>query len=97
MRVISKSRLSAFWRLHPQSQKPLAVWFEIAENADWTSLHDVKRAYPSTDYIGNDRYVFNIAGNKYRLIVMIFFEIGRIYIRYIGTHSEYDKINARDI
>ena len=70
----------------------LYYWYSIAERAQWTCLADVKKDFSSVDYVGNDRYVFNIKGNRYRLIVMIHFDIRTIYVRFIGTHAEYDKI-----
>lgn len=97
MRIISKSRLADFWKLHPQSKTSLLTWFAIAEGATWNNLNEIKLTFPHIDYVGNDRYIFNVNGNKYRLIVMIFFDIQRIYIRFIGTHAEYDKVNARQI
>lgn len=68
----------------------------IVDSPDWTNYHEMKRAFGSVDAVGNDRYVFNIKGNKYRLITMIFFNRRTVYIRFIGTHAEYDRIKANE-
>jgi len=68
----------------------------IVDGADWSSLADIKQDFNSVDYVKNDRYVFNIKGNQYRLIAMIHFRVRSLYVRFIGTHSEYNKINAAE-
>lgn len=72
-------------------------WYDVAMGADWSCLADVKKHFSNVDYVGDDRYVFNIKGNHYRLIVIIHFDIRTIYVRFIGTHAEYDKINAKGL
>jgi mRNA interferase HigB len=67
------------------------------KQADWATLKDIKDTFNSVDYVGNDRYVFNIKGNKYRLVAMIFFDIRTLYLRYVDTHAEYDKIDCKTI
>ena len=69
----------------------------MARDADWSSLNDVRKTFNSVDYVGNDHFVFNIRGNRYRLVVMIFFDIRTIYIRFIGTHDHYNNIDASTI
>jgi mRNA interferase HigB len=98
MVVISKARLVEFGTKHSDSIETLNRWYDICKEADWGSLSDVKASFiKSVDFVGNDRYVFNIGGNKYRLVVMIFFNIRTIYIRFVGTHDEYDKIDCSRI
>ena len=92
MRIFSKSTLVEYYTKHPQAQQPLEDWYETTKRAEWKSLNDIKAVYNNVDYVGNDRYVFNIKGNDYRLIVVIRFSRGRVFIRFIGTHGEYDKI-----
>ena len=75
----------------------LLRWTRIVEAADWASLADIKQDFNSVDYVKNDRYVFNIKGNQYRLIAMIHFRVRSLYIRFIGTHSEYDRIRASEV
>ena len=67
-------------------------WYETAQRAEWKSLNDIRAVFNSVDFVGNDRYVFNIKGNDNRLVVVIRFFKGRVFIRFIGTHAEYDKI-----
>lgn len=97
MVVISKTVLVEFGKNHADSLEALNVWYSSVKQADWNSFNDLKSRFKSVDYVGNDRYVFNIKGNKYRLVVMIFFDIRTIYIRFIGTHAEYDKIDCTNI
>lgn len=94
MVIISKTILSEFGVDHNDSIDALNVWYETVKQADWKCLNDIKQQFRTVDYVGNDRYVFNIKGNKYRLVVMIFFDIRTIYIRFIGTHAEYVKIDC---
>ena len=99
MRIVSHRRLVEFYSSegHGDSQAALERWYNMAEAAEWKNLSDIKVDFPSTDYVGNQHYVFNIRGNKYRLVVVVKFTIGHIFIRYVGTHSEYDKIDASTI
>ena len=92
-------RLVEFYRSqgHGDAQAALERWYNTAERAQWKNLSDIKVDFPATDYVGNQHYVFNIKGNKYRLIVVVKFTIGHIFIRFVGTHSEYDKIDASTI
>jgi mRNA interferase HigB len=79
---------------HGDSQAALERWYSITEEAEWKNLSDIKADFPATDYVGNQLYVFNIRGNKNSLVVVIKFTIGHVFIRFVGTHSEYDKIDA---
>ena len=92
MRVFSKSTIVEYYTKNPQSKKPLEEWYEITRRAEWRNLSDIRKVFNTVDYVGNDRYVFNIKGNDYRLIVVIRFSNGRVFVRFIGTHAEYDKI-----
>ncbi|MCF1749870.1 type II toxin-antitoxin system HigB family toxin [Mariniradius sediminis] len=86
-----------FARNHPDAISALNDWWIKVKMADWASFQDIKKSFNSVDYVGNDRYVFNVKGNKYRLVAMIFFDIRTIYIRFIGTHVEYDRIDCSNI
>lgn len=99
MRIVSHRRLVEFYTLegHGDAQAALERWYNIAEKAEWKNLSDIKEDFPSTDYVGNQHYVFNIRGNKYRLVVVVKFTIGHIFIRFVGTHREYDKIDVSTI
>ena len=97
MRVIAKKTLREFWDAHKDSEQQLKSWFDEAENANWKSPLDIKRDYSSASIIANNRVVFNIKGNSYRLIVKINYGYGIVWIRFIGTHADYDKIIAETI
>ena len=97
MRVIAKKILREFWEKHSDCEQQLKAWFLETSKAEWINPNEIKVEYPSASIIGNDRIVFNIKGNKYRLIVKINFDYQMVWIRFIGTHSEYDKVNAKTI
>ena len=97
MRVIAKKILREFWEKHNNCEQQLKAWFQEASKADWTSPNEIKSEYPSASIIGNDKIVFNIKGNSYRLIVKINFDYQIVLIRFIGTHAEYDKVNVKTI
>ena len=99
MRIVSHRKLVEFYSSegHGDAQSALERWYDTAERAQWKNLSDIKVDFPATDYVGNQHYVFNIRGNKYRLIVVVKFTIGHIFIRFVGTHSEYDRIDASTI
>ncbi len=97
MRVIAKKILREFWEKHNDCEQQLKAWFQEASKAEWTTPNEIKSDYPSASIVGNDRIVFNIKGNAYRLIVKINFDYQMVLIRFIGTHAEYDKINVKTI
>jgi mRNA interferase HigB len=97
MRIISRSTLRVFWETHPDAQEALKAWYYEASHAKWQNPADIKAAHRNASIIGNNRVVFNIKGNTYRLIVAIRYDIGIIYIRFIGSHAEYDKVDAEKI
>jgi mRNA interferase HigB len=92
MRIIAKSTIVEYYTKNPQAKSALMEWYEKTEEAEWHSFADIKQTFNSVDYVGNQHYVFNIKGNDYRLVVVIKFTPQNVYIRFIGTHSEYDKI-----
>lgn len=92
MRVVTPRALKEYSDRHSQSRIPLLLWYEVTKNAEWKNLADIKSDFNSVDYVGNNRYVFNIKGNSFRLITIIIFASQKVYIRFIGTHSEYDKL-----
>jgi mRNA interferase HigB len=98
MRIIAKRTLKEFWELHNDSEEQLTDWYHIVSSSYWESPHQIKEVYPNADNVGNNRIVFNICHNKYRLIVVFRYKIQMAYIRFIGTHKEYDKIkNIKNI
>lgn len=90
MRIISKRKLKEFWLKHPQAEVPLNDWFKIITNNTFENLVDLKATFPSADLVGN-LIVFNISGNKFRLITAIHFNTGMVYVRDVLTHAGYDK------
>ncbi|HEY5412774.1 MAG TPA: type II toxin-antitoxin system HigB family toxin [Caulobacteraceae bacterium] len=96
MHVISRKRLKDFWEIHPQAEGPLRAWFRAASMAEWSSSHDVRTQFGSADFVG-DRVVFDIGGNKYRLVVHIAYRFKRLLIRFVGTHEEYDRIDVKSV
>ena len=97
MRVLTPKRLVEYSNVHAQAKIPLLNWYEITKNANWKNLSDIKKDFNSVDYVGNKRYVFNIKGNDFRLIVLIIFQSNKVYVRFIGAHSEYNKVDASKI
>lgn len=96
MRIVSHRKLKEFYEQkgHEDARIALERWYDITEDAQWRNLSDIKVDFPATDYVGNQHYVFNIKGNHYRLIVVVKFTIGYVFIRFVGTHEEYDKIDC---
>lgn len=90
MHIISRKALPDFWERHPDSEAPLTRWYKLVEKSNFTSLNELRGVFPSADKVG-DLIVFNIAGNKYRLIVSVHFNRGKLYIRRVRTHAEYTQ------
>jgi len=94
MRIIALKILREFCEAHPNARQPLQAWYEDAKHALWQSPLDIKAIYRNTSIVANNRVVFNIKGNDYRLIVAVNYRFGIAYIRFIGTHTEYDRVDA---
>jgi mRNA interferase HigB len=92
MHVISKKKLREFWEEHPKAQSPLEAWYQIARHAEWESFSDVRATFNTVDQVGHFT-VFDIGGNKYRLIAAIHFNRGIVFVRHVLTHAEYDTDN----
>jgi mRNA interferase HigB len=97
MRIISRRILREFWEKHPDSRSALQTWFHDVERAEWTSPVDIKSIYRNASFLANNRVVFNIKGNTYRLVIVVIYQHGVVYIRFVGTHEEYDRIDATKI
>jgi mRNA interferase HigB len=96
-RIIAKRTLKEFWEVHPDCEQNLKTWYDIAWRSNWESPNDVKETFASASIIADNRVVFNIKGNNYRLVVKFNYERQWAFIRFIGTHSQYDKIDATTI
>ena len=97
MRVIALGTLREFWKKHPQARVPLQSWYALASRVDWGSPADIKAAYRSASFLENNRVVFNIKGNSYRLVTAVHYNKGLMFVRFIGTHRQYDQIDAATI
>jgi|ERR1035437_805560 mRNA interferase HigB len=97
MRIIARNTLINYWKTHPDSEQPLKSWFDEIQNAFWDTPNQLKKQFRNASIITNKRVVFNIKGNSYRLVVDIEYRIGIVFIVWIGTHKEYDKINVKEI
>ncbi|MCI9042935.1 MAG: type II toxin-antitoxin system HigB family toxin [Muribaculaceae bacterium] len=97
MRVITEEPLKNYISRYPDTETALKAWLKIVKKANWSCYADIKKDFNSVDNVGNQHYVFNIRGNNHRMIVVIKFTIKWVYIRFIGTHQEYDKIDASTI
>ena len=97
MRIIAIKKLKGFWLKHPDAEQALRAWYKETEVADWKKPNDITRYYRTASILASNRVVFNIKGNDYRLITTINYDYKIVYIRFIGTHKEYDRINAEDI
>jgi mRNA interferase HigB len=97
LRVIAKKILREFWQKHNDCEQQLKSWYQETSKAEWQNSNEIKLDYPTASIVGDNRIVFNIKGNTYRLIVKINFDYQIVWIRFIGTHAEYDKINAKTV
>ena len=97
MRIFTEQALNQCIKDHPKSKVALQEWITIVKKSKWNNFADIKSTFNSVDNVGNQHYVFNIKGNTYRIVVVIKFTIKFVYIGFIGTHNEYDKIDCRTI
>lgn len=97
MRVISRKALRDCWTKHADAEQPLRAWYDDVKRAKWRVPSDIKSVYRNASFVGNNRVVFNIKGNDYRLVVAVNYAAGIVYVRFVGTHGQYDRINAATI
>ena len=97
MRVIAVSNLREFWATHADAEQPLKAWFEEVQAAQWQTPAEIKSQYRSASILKGGRVVFNIAGNKHRLVVVVLFNSQTVLIKFVGTHNEYNKIDAQTV
>ena len=97
MRIIAKRTIRIFWKQHPKAKGPLEAWHQEVARADWASPSSVKAQFRSASMLQDNRVAFNIAGNHYRLVVKINYSYRILYIRFVGTHADYDDIDAATI
>jgi len=92
MRVISFAAIRDFIAVHADAEQPLKDWYKAVSKAYWRNFADIKQTFNTVDYVGNDRYVFDIKGNNYRIVAIVLFINQKVYIRFVGTHEEYERI-----
>lgn len=98
MQVIARRTLRQFWEKHPPSEGPLKTWFVVVSRANWRGPPDVKQHFGATvDFVSDNRIIFDIGGNKYRLIVHVSYEFSRVLVKFVGTHAEYDRVNPETV
>lgn len=97
MRIIAKRTLREFWKSHIDAEQPLRSWYDIARKENWNNFNEIKSLFRNASIVGNDKVVFNIKGNDYRLVVKVDFNWKAMFIKFIGNHSEYDKIDVKNL
>lgn len=97
MRIIAKKQLREFWAKHDQAENPLKAWHATVSKAEWRIPADIKEQFGSADFVGDNRVIFNIAGNKYRLVVHVAYPFKMVLIKWVGTHKDYDKIDPEKV
>jgi len=97
MKIISVSTLRNFWERYPDAEQPLKAWVDEARHASWQTPAEIKNQYRNASFVKNNRVVFNIKGNDYRLIVSVFYPAGWIYIKFVGTHKQYEQVDANTV
>lgn len=97
MNVISRRRLQEFWTRHPQAEGPLKAWRALVSAAQWTGPQDVRTMFSSADFLADNRVVFDIGGNKFRVIVRVSYPFKNLMVRFVGAHAEYDRVDAETV
>ncbi|MBQ6953141.1 MAG: type II toxin-antitoxin system HigB family toxin [Bacteroidales bacterium] len=97
MRIVAKKTIVAFYTWHADAKVALEDWYEKVESAEWENFAQLRMSFASADHVGNKRIVFNIRGNEYRLVAIVLFKFKMVYVRFIGTHQEYDKLSEEQI
>ena len=97
MRVVALPTLRDFWAQHPDAEQALKAWLDETRQANWQRPSDIKASYRSASILKGRRVVFNIKGNDYRLVVAVAFQLGVVYVKFVGTHAQYDLVNAETV
>ena len=97
MQIIARKALKDFWTRHDRAEAPLTAWYLEVSKAQWTSPQDIKAMFRSADFVGDNRVIFDIGGNKYRLVVHVAYKYHRVLIKFVGTHSDYDRIDPETV
>lgn len=94
MRIVAQNRLQAFWETHPETAPALRLWLAVARRAEWTSMADIQARWSKARVLNGERVRFEVAGGDYRLIVAVQFKAGIVWVKFLGTHAQYDRIDA---
>jgi mRNA interferase HigB len=98
MQIVARRTLRQFWERYPQAEGPLRAWFAVVSKSRWTGPSAVKREFGTTvDFVADNRVIFDLGGNKYRLIVHVSYAFGRVLVKFVGTHAEYDRIDPKEV
>ena len=97
MNLVALKTLRAFWMKHPKSRGPLTAWYKLSRAGEWRTPQDVKEAFGSADFLADNRVVFDVGGNNYRVVARISYRFKQVLVKFVGTHAEYDEIDAEDV
>jgi mRNA interferase HigB len=97
MNVVTHRALRDFWARHPQARAPLTQWYDVARHAQWTRPQDIRNDFNSADFVADNRVIFDLGGNKYRLVVRISYRFKQVLVKFVGTHEEYDAIDPAKV
>ena len=97
MRILSRKALRQFWEEHPEAEQPLLAWYREVEQANWETPAHVMERFPKASIVGSDRVVFRIRGGSYRIVARVFYPGRLVYIRFVGTHEEYERIDVEEV
>jgi mRNA interferase HigB len=98
MQTVARRTLRQFWEKHPQAETPIRVWYATVAKAEWKSPADIKRHFgAAVDFLNDNRVIFDLSGNRYRLVVHVSYTYKRVLVKFIGTHAEYDRINVENV
>ena len=97
MQIIARGPLKLFWEAYPQAETPLRTWYALVSAAAWEGPADIRASFGSADFVGDNRVIFDIGGNKFRLVVRVSYAYRRVLVKFIGTHAEYDNINPETV
>lgn len=97
MNVVARRTLVEFWTRHPRAKGPLSAWYEIARGAQWRTPQDVRNDFNTVDFVGDNRAIFDVGGNNYRLVVRISYPFKQVLVKFVGTHRDYDRIDPSKV
>jgi len=95
--IVARRTLVEFWTLHPRAKGPLSAWYDLARAAEWRTPQEVRDDFNSVDFVGDNRVIFDIGGNNYRLVVRISYPFKQMLVKFVGTHAEYDRIDPASV